>query len=309
MNTLGVTGRYKFIITDSQTGAVRTIDWFDNLITDLGLEQLATKDYGIRSLALGTGSAEPNVQDTSLSNYLNKVVGVSSIIGGTQSVEPYFGWNRFYFNFPLDSVTGNISEVGVMLDLASETELFSRALIKENGVPVTVTILPTDYVTVIYEIRIYPPLTDVSANITIAGINHTFTLRAAQVTSMYWGSSQFLQDNCPAKRWWSSPYLAVQVHDELTELGDITEGLTSTYTGTSYSTTVMPYEANSHRLRVSVMFSVVQANLPNGLIGGIQLHSAIGGGAYQILIDPPIAKDDTKTLSLTFAYSWQRYIP
>lgn len=309
MNALGVTGRYKFIITDSQTGAVRTIDWFDNLITDLGLEQLATRDYGIRSLALGTGSAEPNVQDTSLSNYLNKVEGVTSTTGGTQSVEPYFGWNRFYFNFPLDSVTGNVSEVGVMLAWASETELFSRALIKENGVPVTVTILPTDYVTVIYEIRIYPPLTDVSANITIAGINYTFTLRAAQVTSAHWGSSSFLLESFPAKRWWSYPYLTVQVHNELTELGVITEGLTSTYTGTSYSSTVMPYEANSHRLRVSIMFSVVEANLPNGLIGGIQMGSNIGGGAYQILIDPPIPKDDTKTLSLTFAYSWQRYAP
>ena len=308
MNALSVTGRYKFIITDSQTGAVRTIDWFDNLITDLGLEQLATKNYGIRSLALGTGSAEPNVLDTSLNNYLNKTTAISSITGGTQSVEPYFGWNRFYFDFPLDSVTGNISEVGVMLDNALETELFSRALIKENGVPITVTVLPTDYVTVIYEIRIYPPLTDVSANITIAGTSHTFTLRAAQVTSSSWGSPQFLS-TWSAKYWWSSPYLSVDVHDELTELGVITEGLTSTYTGTSYSTTVMPYEANSHRLRVSVMFSVSQANLPNGLIGGIQMHSAVGGGAYQILIDPPIPKDDTKTLSLTFAYSWQRYTP
>ena len=308
MNALSVTGRYKFIITDSQTGAVRTIDWFDNLITDLGLEQLATKDYGIRSLALGTGNTEPNVLDTSLSNYLNKTTNISSITGGTQSVAPYFGWNRFYFDFPLDSVTGNISEVGVMIDSASETELFSRALIKENGVPITITVLPTDYVTVIYEIRIYPPLTDVVANITIAGTNHTFTLRSAQVTSSYWGNSRFLQ-TWSAKYWWSNPYLGIQVHDELTELGVITEGLTGTYDGSSYLTTVMPYEANSHRLRVSVMFSVQDANLPNGLIGGMQIHSSLGGGAYQILIDPPIAKDDTKTLSLTFAYSWQRYTP
>jgi hypothetical protein len=307
MNAFSVTGRYKFIITDSQTGAVRTIDWFDNLITDLGLEQIATQNSGIQTLALGTGSTEPNVLDTSLSNYLNKTTNNSNVTSGVQSVEPYFGWNRFSFNFPLDSVTGNISEVGVMLGSASETQLFSRALIKENGVPITVTILPTDYVTVIYEIRIYPPLTDVSTNITIAGTNHTFTLRAAHVTNAYWGNR--LLSSLSARYWWASPYFALYVHDELTELGAITTALTGTYTGVGVPTTLLPYEANSHRLRVTMAFSVSQANLPNGLIGGIQMASDRGGGAYQILIDPPIPKDATKTLSLTFAYSWQRYTP
>ena len=305
MSTLGISGRYKFVITNSVSNEVREIPWFDNLITDLGLEQLGVNAFPIiTEVALGNGSAVPNVLDTSLGSYVNKQ-RYSSVIGGTQSTAPYFGWNRFSFNFPLDSVTGNINEVGVMLNGQTETELFSRSLIKENGVPITITVLPTDYVTVIYEIRIYPPLTDTVANINIGSTNYQFTIRAANVTSGYWGTSSFFQLTGLSTSVSSSA--AMYVYDSLTELGDITASLSSTNAPVNFNTTLLPYEAQSKRVRVTFAIPVDQANFTDGLIGGILIGYGYGYGAFQMKVVPPLPKDNTKTLSLTFAYSWARY--
>lgn len=188
---VGLQGIYTLRAVDAKTGRTRTLgSASDNTITDSGRNVMATRADWLYCCVVGEGSTPTTVLDTSLEQY---VTGVNNSAWyshefGAQTSPPYFGWRRRTWRFPVGQAAGNLSEVGVGWSNVDGPYLVSRALIVNlAGVPTTVTVLPTEYLDVTYELRYYPPLVDATDTIVLKGITYDVTMRASIVTNAVWG--------------------------------------------------------------------------------------------------------------------------
>lgn len=298
MNTTGVKGKYKLIIhKGDETKPTRVVDWFDNLITNQGLDYLGaiTSSPIYQYCKVGSGSVTPAFTDVGLVSPL-ATKDISAITHGFTTVAPFYSWKRMEYLFSPGNATGNISEISIGWD-SNNVSAFSRALITEEGNPITLTILEDDFLTVYYELRLYPNLTDVTGSVTIGGVNHTFTGRAAGVGAGSWGGSGIGQSTI-------GKMYATRVLDG--SLGTVyaspsfTEGIT--IWGASVST---PYVNGNYYRDETFTYNTTQANLVN-FIKSIVLFAQ--ESAFQFEFTPPIEKSVNNTLSLTFRYSWARYV-
>ena len=282
-------------------GRVRPLTgWFPNLITDVGLNRIGTNSYLI-ACHVGTNNTAPSDSDTGLAGYLAGTTTKQSDSEGARSSAPYYGWKRITYRFAAGVAAGNIAEVGIASAAANAGSVnFSRALVlDELGDPTTVTVLSDEVLDVTYEIRLYPPLDDVTGTITVTGSgDHDYTLRASNVTSnIAWGGVL-------GGRASFSPYGTVHLSVYNGTIGAIT----SSPSGTSASVpaTNNSYSNNSLTLTGFGTFGLNAANLSGG-ISAVRYVTSLG--AYQYSLDPIISKTDTKTLVLTNRISWGRYTP
>lgn len=169
-----LSGRYKILVFKSDD-CVYSSDWFDNLLTDTGMDQICNSPLGTGGVPylfpyafVGTGNTTPAFTDTSLDQYLAtsgqvENTGTLSYVSGTV---PYWRYVRTY-TFTAGTVTGKLAEVGVGY---SSSTLFSRALIADAAGNVSpVTVLSDEGIQLIYELRSYINPDDVAGSVTIAG--------------------------------------------------------------------------------------------------------------------------------------------
>lgn len=273
--------------------------WFPNLITDVGLNRIGTGSY-MNSCHVGTNNTAPSVANTALAGYR---AGTSSVVGGSESaqtVAPYYGWKRRTYRFDIGTASGNLSEVGIATAAANggSTILFSRALIlDEFGVPTTVTVLADEILDVTYELRLYPPLTDVTQTVSITGsASHNVITRAAAVTGGTW--YYFIGNGMSF-----DPYGGSQMTARSGDIGTI-GGWPSGTAGYSGSPWTNAYINNSLYRTGGANFGLTQANF--GGIRSISWYSSLG--SYQTQFDPVINKTATKTLNVTFRVDWARNV-
>jgi hypothetical protein len=287
-------------------------DWQENLITDLGLELLGSSPSGLASkyCHVGTGNATPAVGNTSLNTWLavnTSKVGDGFFSGspyGAQESAPYYGWQRGVYRFSAGTATGNLTEVGLS-PVNTNAQMFSRALIKDGGgSPTTVTVLSDEMLDLTYEIRMYPPLVDDSAIVTISGTAYTFTIRAAEVDSANsWGAlicrDGILHDN--GNYGISS---GIQAFKSFV-LGAINESPTGTVTATLNKNfgTETTYAAGSHLIDATYVWDTDTGTDAAGFSGFLITTTK---GTYQISVSPTIPKTGVNNLSLTFRVSWDR---
>jgi hypothetical protein len=296
--TLGLSGRYMIAAVDAETGARRVLaDWFDNLITDEGLNQAGTGAVANVCL-VGSGSATPTVNDTGLAALVASTATSPSQTSSAQvATSPYYVTSVRTFRFAQGAAAGNLAEVGVGRN-GSNGWIFSRALIKDsNGNPTTITVTATEFLDVSYELRIYPPMADSSFNVTIAGVTHACVARTAgfSANSQVWQPLIFFDygvGNLAAP--------VVSVHSG--GLGTIT-GYPSG-SGASQSANRTPYQNNSLKRTFTGSFPLDSGNFAGG-IASVAFAEYVGG-YYQVELTPPIAKDATKLLTLTCEVSWAR---
>lgn len=132
-------------------------EWIPNLITNNGLDQMATRNDRFDNCYVGSGSTTPAPGDVQLVSQIAESSSISSTSEGIDTNENYRYFRRSY-TFNEGVATGNISELGVGY---SSTSLFSRALVVDAmGSPTTITILPDEILVVTYELRLYMPLDD-----------------------------------------------------------------------------------------------------------------------------------------------------
>ncbi|HIQ53190.1 MAG TPA: hypothetical protein EYH51_08015, partial [Pseudomonas pachastrellae] len=178
-------GWYKFEAVRPD-GTKRVLaDWFPNLITDAGLERMASNSDWLGYCQVGSGNNPPNVLDTALANRVGSSNTAQASASGAQAEEPYFCWQRRTVRFAEGVAAGNLSEVG--MGWTSSGNLFSRALILDSeGNPTTITVAADEILDVTYEFRFYPRLTDVTGSVTLTGNiagTYDYVMRAASVTS------------------------------------------------------------------------------------------------------------------------------
>lgn len=173
---IGVKGRYR--ILKKRDGIVtHDTGWFDNLITNQGMDYLTTGALYLSACQVGSSSAAPQFTDIALGSRIAGVTG-SPVVTTIDSTSRYAVHQKTY-TFSAGTATGNISEVGVGTAVTGNV-LFSRALILDSfGVPTTITVLADEDLVVIYELYVKQPTGDFTA--TVSG--KSVTIRACLVNS------------------------------------------------------------------------------------------------------------------------------
>lgn len=281
-------------------------DWFPNLITDAGLEDMGTLSTYLTYCQVGAGNTAPQVEDTALVSLVAATSTINTTEAACASSSPYYTYRRNTYRFAEGVATGNLSEVSV--GKAASGGAFSRALILDgNGDPTTIQILSDETLDVTYELRYYPKVTDDTGQTTLSGNiggEYNWTMRAARVTNYAtsggWSIAQGGTQQGYALS--ASSYSAYNG-----EIGDITSAPSGT-SGAASAVSVSAYEANSKQRKFVVSWGFNNGNLSGGIRS---LIARMGIGYFQfrfgkVADDSPILKTSSDTLSLTLYHSWGR---
>lgn len=180
-----------------------------------------------------------------------------------------------------------------------------------SGSPTTITILSTEILDVTYEIRNYPPTTDVTGSVVLAGVTYTTTLRACNVTSTIGSGGTNLGADKIGLNYAAN--IASNATAYNGTIGSITAGGPSGSTASIDGVVNNAYSAGSYTWTGSISWSVNFGNLAGGITAvtfeaGTPSSTSFGQlGLFQVGFSPAIPKDSTKTLRLDLSVSWARY--
>lgn len=297
-----VSGRFS-VVVDGPRGTRRFE--FDNLITDIGLESMAS-GLNIDRCELGRGTSTPLPTETGLPLPVTSRVSSSSTETGNSGAAPWYTFVRKTFVFPAGSISAPATEVAIFSS-SGASSLFSRALIRDAiGSPTTVEVRPDETLTVSYELRKWPPATDQlgSFQLDVFGAQQTinYTLRAANVSdaASFWLGSAGAGELNP-----NNPAMAIS--------GDALGPVTAYPAGTLVapaSASLIAYQAGSLRRRISAAFAVTTAQFPDGigsmLFGKNGTFSGANLYGFQISFSPKIQIVEGRTLGIKLFVSWGR---
>jgi len=293
-----VEGWFKFEAI-SEDGTKRVLaDWFPNLITDQGLNQMGTLATWLNACQVGSGSTVPAVSDTQLVTLVAGTTTIQSTVEGIQSTPPYYASRTRTYRFAAGVATGTLSEVGVGIT-ATVGNLYSRALILDDtGAPTTLTILSTETLDVTYQCRYYVPTVDLTGSILLRTTTHDWTSRASYCTNtnFWWYNGGGQAEN-------------TSLYSLITFTGGLTAAIgaiESFPTGTPYTGATAIWAAyinNSFYTDVTITAGLGIGNNADGLG---TLRACLGIGTYQIGFVPNIMKTSSDILVLVVRHSWGR---
>lgn len=301
-NKVTAKGRYQLRKLKNGIYTGEETPWFDNIILDSGLNRWGTGTI-ILGAAIGTGTATPASTDVGLQTQTTYTTTAGTGAGITAAgSSPYNNTRTVVFRTTLGALNGNYSEVGVGWASGS---MFSRALILDGGgSPTTISVASDEQLDIVYQLSVYPPLTDTFATVSIGGVSYDVTGRALDVNDV---SSSGGND----ATWGVGLITPV--------LSTITGGTGVLYTGAlaaitanapsgSFAAGGTPttdsYVNNSYTKTGFYSFGLTQGNAS----GGISASYAPWGefAAFQYGFSAAIPKDATKTLVLNYSVSWAR---
>jgi hypothetical protein len=307
-----VSGFYKIEvkkIVDGKEVITRTVDWFPNLITNTGLDLLATSNFYLGYCCVGSDNTTPEVTDSALGGLITADATVISREWGTESASPYYCWTRWTYRFGEGVAAGNLSEVGVS-DLETSTALLSRALVLDTGGnPTTITMLSDEFLDVTYEIRFYPKLTDSAGSVVFTGSiggSYSWDMRSSQVgvfgsndSSDGWGWNQGVNTILRTMRGSGDGWKAYS-----SVMGPITGKPATLVTGNPVAGVTSPaYVPGSYEAYGVIRFELDEGN---DLLGIRSLQGVFGLGTLQIEFDTPVMKTANDIFELTIKHSWAR---
>lgn len=311
-----LSGQFRMVVSEDAAGERVKHDtgFFDNLITDVGMNRVGTittnSGFSINSFnslcgrfVVGSGSATPAFTDTAL--VAPVAFASADPVLYSQSSSYTRGWYEITVrhSFGQGQAAGNLSEIGIQHTSASGP-LWSRALILDGaGNPTTITVLPDDYLTCYYTLRIMIPQEDAVFNIDVDygddGIVPTVvTARPLSANSSDPYSGWGLQTASTsgiggAILQFFSGGLAAPTASA--PLGSAIDRQTSSFT-------VVPYVTDSHQRFLTRTNGINDHNSQE--LRTARLYALMG--CWQINFNPPLQKNNTQTMQLTFGYSWAR---
>lgn len=290
-----VKGRYKVGVTRGESGdVVYESEWFDNLITDRGMDLYATGFS--RRCWVGSGATAPSGSDQGLENPYSVWAGrhgSSSSTADLSDVQPY-SYMRSTFRFEIGEVQGVVSEVGIG---PASDDLFSRALL-----PIALMLDgELDRLYVIYELRQYIPTEHQFFDTVIDGVTRSCEAYPVGTDGAWWRCE--LGDpvwHIHGKLGWKGARFAAWLTDDTSiDLG-FDAGSMQPYEPGSFQrvvtgTTCGPgYTGEVYKLRVG-----------RGFANTWGFHDS-NGGIWEILIDPPIAIEEHQRLVFDAGVTWAR---
>lgn len=289
---IGLSGQYRAEIRRNGI-IIQETDWFDNLITDSGLNYLGG-NVPVLKCKVGTGTNVPNVLDVSLSNELGSAFlstdqwGWSSNLSAqvTNSLEPDFISSHTYAcSFAQGSVVGNVTEVGIG---PAAGNLFSRALITDNNsTPTTLTLLAIDQLTLYYKLTITPILTQTNGSVSINNVVYNYTCELINPSAAYI-ETRFLDGN------FLPPDNVFFKTATLVDIGYV-------------AATSIDYVNNSYTKGFKIICPIHVGNHANGIsVINVNFGSNGNKGTFKYTFDTPIMKTNTQVLTLDLTRSWGR---
>lgn len=283
-------GRFKIYAT-GQNGETRVLaDWFENLITNNGLDLCASQnsvnwydvDGMLGSVHVGAGSTPPQISDSQLEFHIASTSNKDSYTTGINSAERYFR-NTITWTFQQGAAAGNISEIGVG---PSHDNLFSRALVRDGfGNPTTITVTSEDFLTVVYELRINQPTADFTS--TVDG--YSIVLRSARV------------DSTTFQRWDAKRF---ELNTGFcTACEGVIQAIDSNPSDLHFATSASsaPYSLGTFTRSGTFVFDTSAANVEIN-----SFYYEFHPGVFQFSVNPPIQKNNTMELTVTVSLTWGR---
>jgi hypothetical protein len=299
-------GRYRLEVRGPDGALKADTGWFDNLITDAGLEMLGKPMSIAQYCYVGTGNAAPTTGDVVMQQPVATTGGAGPASVGSSGAAPYYGYCRRTYAFAQGAVVGNIAEVGVGENSTSANYLFSRSLVSP-----AISITAIDQLSVVYELRTYAPAwssaaDDVTGSVDIGGHVYAWAARPFRVHDS-WGASIFTRaSGSPGIAFTTSPYggstTAVEAPAALVSPVMPTNTIGG---GTSPGSALLgeTFNPGVHIGGFGTKWATNTANYPQGVQGII---ADTYFGRWQLVFDAPIPKDNTKELMLWLSVSWAR---
>lgn len=308
-------GRFR-LVTSKDAECKQVVEdtgFFDNLITNTGMNRIGEVavsypanlgNFGLLCgrFVVGSGTAEPQFTDTALQIPV-AFASASSTLGSESS-----SYERGYFEitvqhqFGQGQAAGNLSEIGIQ-DTSAAGPLWSRALILDGqGSPTTITVLPSDFLTCYYTLRIMIPKEDAVFNINVdydedGTIPTVVTGRPLNANNgspqQGWGLKTVGTGGTPSILQFYTGGLAAP-----TASAPLGSPISTQTTGFSE----VPYVTDSFERYVTRTNSISEHNSQE--LRTARLNALMG--CWQIEFDPPLQKDNTQTMQVTFGYSWAR---
>lgn len=306
---ISISGRYKLTVT-GEDGKIKTdTDWFENLVTNQGLDWFASNPTGYTNgtpaqfCCVGTGNTTPAFTDTVLTAPLTPAAGPPTISASYVAGPPSY-WSYLYtYTWGQGAIVGNIAEIGIG-DLISHNPpltgvvaLYSHALIVDGGGnPTTISVTATDTLSCTYEARLYINTTDTNYSIVIGGTTYSGIYRPMAITNPHF--------------WLNNQWPDIPGNISVLYYNGVIGGITSSPSGSAIggNTAQISWTASSYALgSYTRQFT---ANIPANSLGAINI-TAIGFsssfGKWQFSVSPTLVRAAYQNISTTWAISWARY--
>jgi hypothetical protein len=302
---MGMAGEFEMVATNVYTGKQRTLAKFPNLILDIGLDRVGVAQGWWANCYVGSGNSVPTEAQTSLDVLVASTTNRISATTSSLATPPYYTQLVVTYRFAQGAAAGNLSEVGVGWSVAG---LWSRALILDSGGnPTTITVLADEFLDVVYRLRNYPPLEDVTSEVIIDGVTTTVLARAAEVATV----GAWLATNVAGHIGGGDTVPNASRH--VLTSGNIA-AITSKPSGSPQSgpgAGNASYTNGTYFRDYTTSWSITQGNISGGVRTAFTMmghgSSSSGLGRMQYQFTPNIQKDATKTMVLAFRNSWGRY--
>jgi hypothetical protein len=242
-------------------------DWFPNLITNGGLDRMATNEDFLSYCTVGSDNTAPQYTDTSIGTFVQRTYNLHDTQWTTNSVSPYYRWVKYTYRFVEGTATGNLSEVGIGWSAGGLYPLFSHALILDTfSNPTTITVLADETLDVLYEYRVYPKETDNIGSITFTGniggtYNWIVRLANATIGPIRDPGLPPATNAMSRVSWWSSYYNSTS-NQPIAAKTTQPSGMISTGSPSIYS---IPYVAGNYWLTLTFPNTLDRSNYVNGL--------------------------------------------
>lgn len=292
-----VEGQYSFCAI-KMDGTKRELGKTHNIITNWGLDQLATKNLAsdlFVTCCLGTGTTPEDASQSKLvafSYYTNNSISNVQTQGSLANLE--CSYQRVFRFSP--NIAGTFTEVGVGTQ-SSPTSGFvgSRALIRDDeGNPSSISVLADEYLDVTYTFKIRIPnnAQQTSGNFNIGATAYSYTCKASQCANWYSAGGEFSS----SYSWGLSGYT-----------GGLSANVDGYPTGNQISfapsfSLIEPYVNYSYKVKMKATIGLTNGN--SYPIKSIWLNA--GQTRWQFELNQTIVKNNTQILTLNFEFNWAR---
>lgn len=301
-----VGGEYMIQVFEPKNGRVelvRETGWFDNLITNFGLNNIGKNTALGTNCRVGTGNTAPAFTDTQLVAQIAGTADWSSPSLVLAGAPDYQSTYSLTYEFPQGAVVGNIAEIGIGA-AATGANLFSRALIVDGvGNPVSIPVTAIQILRVTYRLSMYPSLTDATGTVNIGGTNYNYISRL-----------------CDRGLVRSPIFLGIIFQGRFAsfydgDIGAVTAAAPSGASAIASASAFNAYVDGNFYLQFSASLNISQGNFAGG-IRSAKIEITNGGNTVvslkdqirfgSVATDATIPKTATNQLSLPFRFSWAR---
>lgn len=308
---IGVLGRVKCVKKSQDGVELETLE-FDNMILDSGLNLLGSGNGSIMDVCqIGSGNTAPSESQTSLVAFIgekNKTSTTYSYDYTPSNLDYRVSETNKYVFTGLSNK--NITELGLKRNNSGESQLATRALIKDSaGNPTTITILTGEVLEIYYTLTQVFSKADTTYRISVLDKNGNAELYDATVRLGLAGFANGYKNVVGLSLAFKQTNIYLY-NTGLSEINASESGYIEYATGNA-NTDIAAYTANTFKRIVNIKVGLSAGNLTGG-IRKVLLSTTMG--TYQIEFTKvsdgtALAKTNQKVLTIPVEFSWGRYEP